>query len=96
MDGRYEVRATHGRGVFSTVLLAKDRSQSNDSPLGMVAIKVIRAIDTMSKAARLETKILESLQSKGSGTGAKNCIRLLHTFIYRGHTCLVFEPMVRT
>ena len=41
MDGRYEVRATHGKGVFSTVLLAKDRSQAADSPLGMVAIKVI-------------------------------------------------------
>ena len=40
MDGRYEVRATHGKGVFSTVLLAKDRSQAADSPLGMVAIKV--------------------------------------------------------
>lgn len=41
MAERYEVRASHGKGVFSTVLLAKDRSQAADSPLGMVAIKVL-------------------------------------------------------
>lgn len=94
LDGRFEVRATHGKGVFSTVLLAKDRTQETDSPLNMVAIKVIRAIDTMTKAARLEIKILEAMQQKQSSTGNKNCIRLLDTFMYRGHTCLVFEPMV--
>ena len=48
MDGRFEVRATHGKGVFSTVLLAKDRSQAADSPLGMVAIKVSRSDSSLS------------------------------------------------
>ena len=38
--GRYEVKATHGKGVFSTVLLARDRSQPEDHPLATVAIKV--------------------------------------------------------
>lgn len=90
---RYEVRASHGKGVFSTVLLAKDRSQAADSPLGMVAIKVIRAMETMTKAARLEVRILETLQTRQTSVGSKNCIRLLDTFVYRGHTCLVFEPM---
>ena len=93
LDGRYEVRATHGKGVFSTVLLAKDHSQAADSLSSMVAIKVIRAIDTMAKAARLEIRILEALQRKQSSTGGKNCIRLLGTFAFRGHTFLVFEPM---
>jgi hypothetical protein len=31
MDGRYEVFATHGKGVFSTVLRAHDKGQSDAS-----------------------------------------------------------------
>lgn len=29
MDGRYEVFATHGKGVFSTVLRARDKGQQD-------------------------------------------------------------------
>ncbi len=29
MDGRYEVFATHGKGVFSTVLRARDKGQTD-------------------------------------------------------------------
>ena len=48
--GRYEVKATHGKGVFSTVLLARDRSQPEDHPLATVAIKVqILGSDTCDK-----------------------------------------------
>ena len=41
MDGRYEVFATHGKGVFSTVLRARDRGKLD--PAGQpieVAVKV--------------------------------------------------------
>lgn len=31
MDGRYEVFATHGKGVFSTVLRAHDKAQLDAS-----------------------------------------------------------------
>ena len=55
MDGRYEVFATHGKGVFSTVLRARDRGAPSDpaAPPGAVpevAVKVIRSNDTMFKA----------------------------------------------
>ena len=49
MDSLYEVFATHGKGVFSTVLHARDLQASGSSE---VAIKVIRAIESMSKAAQ--------------------------------------------
>ena len=52
-------------------------------------------METMTKAARLEVRILETLQHKRTAVGDKNCIRLITDFTYRGHTCLVFEPMVR-
>ena len=52
-------------------------------------------METMTKAARLEVKILETLQNKRTAVGDKNCIRMVTDFTYRGHTCLVFEPMVR-
>lgn len=52
MDGRYEVFATHGKGVFSTVLRARDQ-QAGD-PSSEVAIKMIRANETMFKAAQTE------------------------------------------
>ena len=52
MDGRYEVFATHGKGVFSTVLRARDLK--SEGGVGEVAIKIIRANETMYKAAQTE------------------------------------------
>ena len=52
MDERYEVFATHGKGVFSTVLRARDRT--SEGAVGEVAIKIIRANETMYKAAQTE------------------------------------------
>lgn len=54
MDGRYEVFATHGKGVFSTVLRARDQQGGEGSGPTEVAIKMIRANETMSKAAQTE------------------------------------------
>ena len=54
MDGRYEVFATHGKGVFSTVLRARDQQGGEGGSPSEVAIKMIRANETMSKAAQTE------------------------------------------
>ena len=54
MDGRYEVFATHGKGVFSTVLRARDKmAQTMTGVAGEVAIKMIRANDTMFTAGQV-------------------------------------------
>lgn len=46
LDGHYEISATHGKGVFSAVVRAKDL-KACDGELGDVAIKIIRNNETM-------------------------------------------------
>jgi hypothetical protein len=58
-------------------------------------LQVIRSNETMSKAAALEQRILRLLADKDPDN-RKHCIRLLRTFEYRQHVCMVFEPLVST
>jgi serine/threonine-protein kinase PRP4 len=88
MSGRYRVvEAMCGKGVFSNVIKAKDQ-QKNE----LVAIKVMRTNDMMRKAAEKEIEVLQRLNRADKGN-KKNVIRLLTTFNYREHLCLVFECM---
>lgn len=90
MANRYlVVEALSGRGVFSTVVKAKDQQ---DPEQGLVAIKVMRANDMMTKAAEREVEILERLNSNDK-SDKRHIIRLITTFAYRRHFCLVFECM---
>jgi len=90
MDERYlVVENTCGKGVFSNVVKAKDQV---DKETGMVAIKVMRANDMMKKAAEKEIEILEKLNNADKGN-RRHVVRLLSTFYYRKHLCLVFECM---
>jgi serine/threonine-protein kinase PRP4 len=91
IGARYEVFKAHGRGVFSSVLRARDLG-SSISPFPEVAIKVIRANETMYKAGQVEKIILRKL-AEADPEGKRHCIRLLGSFEYRSHLCLVFEPM---
>jgi serine/threonine-protein kinase PRP4 len=91
IGARYEVFKAHGRGVFSSVLRARDL-ESNINPPPEVAIKVIRANETMYKAGQVEKVILRKL-AEADPEGKRHCIRLLGSFEYRSHLCLVFEPM---
>jgi len=91
LDSRYQVYGNVGRGVFSTVLRAKDISVSNVSNQD-VAIKVIRNNDVMYKAGHKELTILNLLASKDPDD-KRHCIRLITHFEFKNHLCLVFEPM---
>mmetsp|Transcript_124192 Transcript_124192/g.215278 ORF Transcript_124192/g.215278 Transcript_124192/m.215278 type:complete len:346 (+) Transcript_124192:3-1040(+) len=75
-----------GKGVFSSVVKAKDQDGS------MVAIKVMRTNDMMRKAAEKEIDVLQRL-GRADKKNTKHCIRLFRTFDYREHLCLVFECM---
>ena len=46
LDGRYEITAAHGKGVFSIVVCAKDVKAGINDP-EEVAIKIIRNNETM-------------------------------------------------
>lgn len=97
IGGRYEVFKAHGRGVFSSVLRARDLGAAGagappGTPAPEVAIKVIRSNETMYKAGQMEKVILRKL-AEADPEGKRHCIRLLGSFEYRQHLCLVFEPM---
>lgn len=100
LDGRYEVTEFKGKGVFSNVMRARDLGAGRvaggiGGGIGVaeVAIKVIRANETMYKAALTEQAILRKLSSSDPDN-RKHCIRMLRSFEFRKHMCLVFEAMV--
>eukprot|EP00922_Rhytidocystis_sp_ex-Travisia-forbesii_P071875 GHVS01107262.1.p1 GENE.GHVS01107262.1~~GHVS01107262.1.p1 ORF type:complete len:536 (+),score=126.01 GHVS01107262.1:309-1916(+) len=87
MDGRYEVKFTCGKGVFSTVVRCFDSTNNRH-----VAVKVIRANDMMRRAAEKEMDILRKLNTTDKDD-RRHIIRLVRHFTYRGHLCMVFEWM---
>ncbi|KAL8139561.1 hypothetical protein V2J09_005582 [Rumex salicifolius] len=91
LDGRYEIAAAHGKGVFSTVVRAKDLKAGNGDP-EEVAIKIIRSNDTMLKAGMDELVILKKLVG-ADPDDRRHCVRYISSFKYRNHLCLVFESL---
>ncbi|KAK4717616.1 hypothetical protein R3W88_015954 [Solanum pinnatisectum] len=89
LDGRYEILAAHGKGVFSTVVRAKDLKARPGDPTE-VAIKDIRNNDTMYKAGMEELVILKKLVA-ADPKDKRRCVHLISSFKYRNHLCLVFE-----
>ena len=100
LDGRYRVTEGSGRGVFSTVVKATDTQASEDDDgavagegaFSEVAIKVIRANETMYKAAQLEITVLKKLMG-ADPENKRHCVRFLRSFEYRDHVFMVFESM---
>ncbi|XP_050374413.1 uncharacterized protein LOC126791952 [Argentina anserina] len=91
LDGRYEITAAHGKGVFSTVVRAKNLKVGNGEP-EEVAIKIIRSNDTMYKAGMTELAILKKLVGQDPDN-KRYCVRFLSSFKFRNHLCLVFESL---
>lgn len=91
LDNRYEVVAAHGKGVFSTVVRARDLKAGSGDP-EEVAIKIIRNNDKMYKAGLEELVILKKLVGADM-EDRRHCVRFLSSFKYRNHLCLVFESL---
>ncbi|KAI8970838.1 kinase-like domain-containing protein [Pilobolus umbonatus] len=87
LDGRYKVITNLGRGVFSSVVKARDQQTDED-----VAIKVIRNNETMYKAGQKELTFLRKLM-EADPDNRKHVIRLQRHFEHRNHLCLVFETL---
>nr|XP_043627321.1 serine/threonine-protein kinase prpf4B-like isoform X2 [Erigeron canadensis] len=101
LDGRYKVDAALGKGVFSTVVRAKDlkvidlkakNPKAISSDPEEVAIKIIRNNDKMYKAGLEELVILKKLVGEDP-EDRRHCVRFLSSFKYRNHLCLVFESL---
>ncbi|XP_074309451.1 uncharacterized protein LOC141643945 isoform X2 [Silene latifolia] len=91
LDSRYEVTAAHGKGVFSTVVRAKDLKAGSGDP-EEVAIKIIRNNETMLKAGTEELVILKKLVG-ADPEDKRHCVRYFSNFMYRDHLCIVFESL---
>ncbi|KAI7895497.1 kinase-like domain-containing protein [Mucor mucedo] len=87
LDGRYKVISNLGRGVFSSVVKAKDMETEEE-----VAIKLIRSNETMYKAGQKELAFLKKLMD-ADPENKKHVIRLRRHFEHRNHLCLVFETL---
>ena len=83
--GRYQIVSAVGRGVFSTVLCAKDLQTDMD-----VAIKVIRSNDVMYRAGQKEIALLRQI-AENDPEDKKHIVRMLDHFMHKGHLCIVFE-----
>jgi len=85
---RYLVYSTLGKGVFSTVIRAKDNLNNNNE----VAIKIVRNNDVMYRAGQREIFILNKLK-EADPNDKRHVIRMLSHFEYRNHLCIVFESL---
>eukprot|EP00929_Paragymnodinium_shiwhaense_P016308 TRINITY_DN124589_c0_g1_i1.p1 TRINITY_DN124589_c0_g1~~TRINITY_DN124589_c0_g1_i1.p1 ORF type:complete len:663 (-),score=199.09 TRINITY_DN124589_c0_g1_i1:172-2160(-) len=95
MDDRYLVVETcSGKGVFSNVVKCKDQ-QAKDPDQALVAVKIMRANDMMTKNAEKEIDILTRLNKtdRSNRELTRHIVKLVSTFAYRKHLCLVFEWM---
>ncbi|KAG0227675.1 U4/U6 small nuclear ribonucleoprotein prp4 [Mortierella sp. GBA43] len=88
LDGRYLVTSVLGKGVFSSVVKARDTKDGDTE----VAIKIQRSNETMYKAGKKELDILKRLMDNDPHD-RKHIIRLVRHFDHRGHLCLVFESL---
>lgn len=93
IHGRYQVTMQLGKGVFSSVVKARDlKEQAKSGSSSEVAIKIIRSNDVMYRAGQKELSLLKRL-ADADPEGRKHVIRYLDHFQHRGHLCIVFESM---
>ncbi|XP_063933831.1 serine/threonine-protein kinase PRP4 homolog [Zophobas morio] len=87
IKGRYSVFSFAGKGVFSSVLRARDLCSEDSRE---VVIKVIKRNHVMLKAGNSEVKILTELTKKDPKCRG-HCVHLLDSFAYLGHLCIVLD-----
>lgn len=75
--------------MFSCVVKATDTAPAN-SLHTEVAIKIIRMFDIMRESGEKEREIVMQL-NRADPTDKRNIVRLLDSFDYHGHLCLVYE-----
>ena len=82
---RYEVLSELGRGAFGRVYKVIDHKKKE-----AMALKVIRNVPKLNAQSRIEISILE-LSLEKDPEARSNIIRIKGSFVFRGHTCIVYE-----
>ncbi|WFD15565.1 non-specific serine/threonine protein kinase [Malassezia arunalokei] len=88
LQQRYQIFAILGRGIFATVVRARDLQQNGRE----VAIKIARRQETMYKAGMKEISILRRL-SEADPDNKMFIVHFFTHFEHRGHLCMVFESL---
>ena len=84
---RYILKHRIGKGSFGQVVCAYDRQTQND-----VAIKIIKSKHAFYVQAQTEIGLLRLCLEKDAADD-QNVVRMLDTFVYRKHQCIVFEML---
>lgn len=85
LDNRFRVMESIGKGSFGQVVRAYDELEQKP-----VAIKIIKNKDAFRIQAKSEMELLKLLNVHDPGD-QWSIVRMKHTFMHHGHTCLVFE-----
>ena len=87
LNGRYQIQATLGKGMFSGVARAVDVTNSK-----LVAIKMMRNNDALRKGGFTEIAILQKL-NEADPENRKHIVKFERHFEHKGHLCLAFENL---
>ncbi|KAG6081313.1 hypothetical protein E4U16_007590 [Claviceps sp. LM84 group G4] len=87
LNGRYQIQATLGRGMFSGVVRAVDISSKQ-----IVAIKMMRNNDALRKGGYTEIAILQKLNAADL-ENRKHIVKFERHFDHKGHLCMAFENL---
>ncbi|KAG5913211.1 hypothetical protein E4U53_004955, partial [Claviceps sorghi] len=87
LNGRYQIQATLGRGMFSGVVRAVDISTKQ-----VVAIKMMRNNDALRKGGYTEIAILQKLND-ADPENRKHIVKFERHFDHKGHLCMAFENL---
>lgn len=87
LNGRYQIQAALGKGMFSGVARALDITNSK-----LVAIKMMRNNDALRKGGFTEIAILQKL-NEADPENRKHIVKFERYFEHKGHLCLSFEHL---
>ena len=87
LNGRYQIQATLGRGMFSGVFQAVDVTNKK-----LVAIKIMRNNDALRKGGYTEIAILQKLND-ADPENRRHIVKFERSFDYKGHLCMAFENL---
>ncbi|KAG6021331.1 hypothetical protein E4U41_002521 [Claviceps citrina] len=87
LNGRYQIQATLGRGMFSGVARAVDLATKQ-----AVAIKIMRNNDALRKGGYTEIAILQKLND-ADPENRKHIVKFERHFDHKGHLCMAFENL---
>ena len=76
-----------GKGSFGVVLLCFDHKDNVD-----VALKIVRNKQKLKKQGQVEVGLLQYIKDNDPDD-RKNIIRMIDSFTFRNHLCIVFERL---